>query len=113
MIASLLRSNLTHGIRHRSVTDDNFARNRNWEAIFGHIAHLHQGLEAKSNSTIQVGTMCHTLSGSLTASLGASSDTYRRQAETIRRRVDAEPLIDGRDRLVLVGEDVSVADQVE
>ena len=60
-VEQLLRSNLAHGIRHYFITDDNFARNRNWEAIFDRIARLRQELKVKFNFTIQVDTMCHTL----------------------------------------------------
>ena len=37
-IERLVRANLAQGIRHFFITDDNFARNRNWEAIFDRIA---------------------------------------------------------------------------
>jgi hypothetical protein len=37
-VERLLRANLAHGIRHYFITDDNFARNRNWEPIFDRIA---------------------------------------------------------------------------
>jgi hypothetical protein len=60
-IERLLRANLAHGIRHYFITDDNFARNRNWEAIFDRIAAVRQELGVKFNFTIQVDTMCHTL----------------------------------------------------
>jgi hypothetical protein len=59
----LLRANLAHGIRHYFITDDNFARNRNWEPIFDRIAEVRRELGVKFNFTIQVDTMCHTLPG--------------------------------------------------
>jgi len=62
-VERLLRSNLAHGIRHYFITDDNFARNRNWEAIFDRVAQLREELKVKFNFTIQVDTMCHTLPG--------------------------------------------------
>jgi radical SAM superfamily enzyme YgiQ (UPF0313 family) len=62
-IEQLLRANLAHGIRHYFITDDNFARNRNWEAIFDRIAAVRSELGVKLNFTIQVDTMCHTLPG--------------------------------------------------
>jgi radical SAM superfamily enzyme YgiQ (UPF0313 family) len=62
-VERLLRTNLAHGIRHYFITDDNFARNRNWEAIFDRIAAVRQELGVKFNFTIQVDTMCHTLPG--------------------------------------------------
>ena len=62
-IEQLLRANLAHGIRHYFITDDNFARNRNWEPIFDRIAQVRRELGVKFNFTIQVDTMCHTLPG--------------------------------------------------
>jgi hypothetical protein len=62
-VERLLRANLAHGIRHYFITDDNFARNRNWEAIFDRIAAVREELGVKFNFTIQVDTMCHTLPG--------------------------------------------------
>lgn len=62
-VERLLRRNLAHGIRHYFITDDNFARNRNWEAIFDRIAAVREELGVKLNFTIQVDTLCHTLPG--------------------------------------------------
>ncbi len=62
-VERLLRANLAHGIRHYFITDDNFARNRNWEPIFDRIAAVRAELGVKFNFTIQVDTMCHTLPG--------------------------------------------------
>lgn len=60
-VEQLLRVNLAHGIHHYFITDDNFARNRNWEPIFDRIAQIREELGVKFNFTIQVDTMCHTL----------------------------------------------------
>ncbi len=62
-VERLLRANLAHGIRHYFITDDNFARNRNWEPIFDRIAALRRELGVKLNFTIQVDTLCHKLPG--------------------------------------------------
>ena len=62
-VERLLRANLAHGIRHYFITDDNFARNRNWEAIFDRIAAVRGELGVKFNFTIQVDTQCHKLPG--------------------------------------------------
>ena len=70
-IEQLLRANLAHGIRHYFITDDNFARNRNWEPIFDRIAALRRELGVKLNFTIQVDTMCHTLPGFVTKARAA------------------------------------------
>jgi hypothetical protein len=60
-IERLLRANLAHGIRHYFITDDNFARNRNWEAILDRIAQVREECRVKLNFTIQVDTVCHKL----------------------------------------------------
>jgi hypothetical protein len=70
-IERLLRTNLAAGIRHYFITDDNFARNRNWEAIFDRIAAVRRELGVKLNFTIQVDTMCYTLPGFVTKARAA------------------------------------------
>ena len=57
-IEALVRSNHANGIRYFFITDDNLARNRNWESIFDRLIQLRQeGLN--SRFVIQVDTMCH------------------------------------------------------
>ena len=57
-IERLVRSNHANGIRYFLITDDNLARNRNWESIFDRLIALRQeGLH--SRFVIQVDTMCH------------------------------------------------------
>ncbi|MBV8776657.1 MAG: radical SAM protein, partial [Alphaproteobacteria bacterium] len=57
-----VRDNCAQGIRRFFVTDDNFARNRNWEALFDRMADLRgQGLDI--GFTIQVDTLCHRIPG--------------------------------------------------
>jgi len=57
-IERLVRANHAAGIRHFLITDDNIARNRNWEAIFDRLIALRdEGLRMRF--VIQVDTMCH------------------------------------------------------
>ena len=57
-IERLVRSNHASGIRYFLITDDNLARNRNWEAIFDRLIALRdEGLN--SRFVIQVDTACH------------------------------------------------------
>jgi hypothetical protein len=57
-----VRENCAVGIKRFFVTDDNFARNRNWEALFDRMAELRgEGLEI--GFTIQVDTLCHRIPG--------------------------------------------------
>jgi radical SAM superfamily enzyme YgiQ (UPF0313 family) len=61
-IEALVRANHAQGIRYFFMTDDNLARNRNWEAIFDRLIALRrEGL--KSKLIIQVDTMCHKIPG--------------------------------------------------
>ena len=57
-IERIVRTNHANGVRYFFITDDNLARNRNWEAIFDRLIALRQeGLTSKF--VIQVDTMCH------------------------------------------------------
>jgi len=58
-IEHLIRQHLDQGFRWFFVTDDNFARNKDWEAIFDRIITLRErdGLDIKL--IIQVDTLCH------------------------------------------------------
>jgi radical SAM superfamily enzyme YgiQ (UPF0313 family) len=57
-IEALVRANHANGIRYYFITDDNLARNRNWESIFDRLIALRQeGLN--SRFVIQVDTACH------------------------------------------------------
>jgi hypothetical protein len=54
-----IRDNYEQGINRFFITDDNFARNRNWESFFDKLIWLRedQGLDIKF--VIQVDTLCH------------------------------------------------------
>ncbi len=54
-----IRENYAQGIRRFFVTDDNFARNRHWEALFDRMIRLRLGEGLKIGFTIQVDTLCH------------------------------------------------------
>jgi hypothetical protein len=57
-----VRANAVLGINHFFITDDNFARNRNWEAILDRLIELRaQG--SKIRLIIQVDTLCHRTPG--------------------------------------------------
>lgn len=55
----LIRANYAQGIGRFFITDDNFARNRNWEALFDRMAQLRTGEGMNIGFTIQVDTLCH------------------------------------------------------
>ncbi len=54
-----IRENYAQGIRRFFITDDNFARNRNWETLFDRMIRLRVGEGLKIGFTIQVDTLCH------------------------------------------------------
>jgi radical SAM superfamily enzyme YgiQ (UPF0313 family) len=61
-IERLIRENHAHGIHRFFITDDNLARNRNWEPIFDRLIALREeGLKVKL--IIQVDTLCHRIPG--------------------------------------------------
>ncbi|HEU0156336.1 MAG TPA: radical SAM protein [Stellaceae bacterium] len=54
-----IRENYAQGIRRFFITDDNFARNRHWEALFDRMIRVRLGDGLKIGFTIQVDTLCH------------------------------------------------------
>ena len=58
-IESLVRANLKQGIRRFFITDDDFARNRGWEAILDRLIQLREGEGLPLSLTIQVDALCH------------------------------------------------------
>lgn len=58
-IEHIIRENAAQGISRFFITDDNFARNRDWEAVFDRLIMLREREGIKMNLTIQVDTMCH------------------------------------------------------
>jgi hypothetical protein len=58
-VEALIRAYTAQGIRHFFITDDNLARNKNWEAIFDRLIQLREVEGLKFKFVIQVDTMCH------------------------------------------------------
>src|SRR5215470_6286349 len=55
----IIRENYAQGIKRFFITDDNFARNRDWELLFDRLIHLRDTEFPKLGFTIQVDTLCH------------------------------------------------------
>jgi hypothetical protein len=55
----IVRENYLEGINRFFITDDNFARNRDWELLFDRLIHLRKTEFPKLGFTIQVDTLCH------------------------------------------------------
>ena len=58
-VEQFLRDNHARGIKKFLISDDNFARNKNWEAIFDRIIELREREGLKFRFIIQVDTLCH------------------------------------------------------
>jgi hypothetical protein len=61
-IERLIRLNLAQGVSWFFITDDNFSRNREWEAIFDRIIAVRREVEGTDRDLkiiIQVDTLCH------------------------------------------------------
>lgn len=58
-VERLIRANAAQGVHRYFITDNNFARNRNWEPIFDRMIELREKEGFKTNFVMQVDTMCH------------------------------------------------------
>lgn len=60
-IEKIVRANVAQGLRSFFITDDNFARNKDWEAILDKLIDLREVEKLKISFIIQVDTLCHKL----------------------------------------------------
>jgi hypothetical protein len=58
-VEALVRANLAQGVYRFFITDDNFARNRNWEPIFDRLIEMREREGLTLQFIIQVDTLCH------------------------------------------------------
>jgi Radical SAM superfamily len=58
-LEAVIRENWERKIKRFFITDDNFARNRNWEAFFDRLIWLREEQDFDIKFTIQVDTLCH------------------------------------------------------
>ena len=58
-IEQLVRANAQQGVLRYFITDDNFARNKNWESIFDRLIELREDEGLDTDFVIQVDTLCH------------------------------------------------------
>jgi len=58
-VEAIVRANAARGITRFFVTDDNFARNRNWEPIFDRLIELREREGFRIRLMLQVDTLCH------------------------------------------------------
>ena len=60
-IEQIVRRNLAQGINRFFITDDNFARNTDWEKVFDRLVAMREQEKLDLKFVIQVDTMCHRL----------------------------------------------------
>ena len=60
-VEQIVRNNLAQGVNRFFITDDNFARNTDWEAIFDRLIDLRENQKLNIKFVIQVDTMCYRL----------------------------------------------------
>jgi radical SAM superfamily enzyme YgiQ (UPF0313 family) len=58
-VEALVRLNWAEGVHKFFITDDNFARNKDWEAIFDRLIELREKAGIPLGLMIQVDTLCH------------------------------------------------------
>ena len=61
-IEHIVRTNVARGLHSFFITDDNFARNKDWEAILDRLIQLREVEQLRISFIIQVDTLCHRLS---------------------------------------------------
>ena len=60
-VEQIVRQNVAQGVHRFFITDDNFARNMDWEKIFDRLIELREQAKLNVRFVIQVDTMCHRL----------------------------------------------------
>lgn len=60
-IEKIVRANVAQGLHSFFITDDNFARNKDWEAILDKLIDLREVEKLNISFIIQVDTLCHKL----------------------------------------------------
>ncbi|MBX7170580.1 MAG: radical SAM protein [Pyrinomonadaceae bacterium] len=60
-IEKIVRMNVAQGLHSFFITDDNFARNKDWEMILDKLIELREGEKMNISFIIQVDTLCHKL----------------------------------------------------
>ena len=62
-IEKIVRDNIAQGIHSFFITDDNFARNKDWEGVLDRLIKLREEEGLAIKFMIQVDTMCHKIKG--------------------------------------------------
>lgn len=62
-VEGIVRANAKQNITRFFITDDNYARNKNWEPILDRLIHLRENEGFKIRLLLQVDTLCHKIPG--------------------------------------------------
>lgn len=62
-IERIVRANVAQGLHSFFITDDNFARNKDWESILDRLIYLRETEGLNISFIIQVDTLCHKIDG--------------------------------------------------
>jgi radical SAM superfamily enzyme YgiQ (UPF0313 family) len=62
-VERIVREYAAHGVNRFFITDDNMARNKNWEPIFDRLIEIREKEGLRMKFLIQVDTMCHKIPG--------------------------------------------------
>jgi hypothetical protein len=62
-VERIVRMNLAQGVHRFFITDDNFARNKDWEPIMDRLIAMREVEKLEFNFIIQVDTLCHRIEG--------------------------------------------------
>jgi len=62
-IERIVRENVAQGVHNFFITDDNFARNRNWESMFDRLIKMREEDGLRFHIVAQVDTMAHKIRG--------------------------------------------------
>jgi hypothetical protein len=73
-VERMIREHYLQGIRHFFITDDNFARNKDWEAIFDRIITLRERENMDVRLMVQVDMLCHKIPNFIEKAARAGTD---------------------------------------
>lgn len=62
-VERIVRTNIANGLHRFFITDDNFSRNKDWEAILDRLIHLREVEKVEMSFIVQVDTQSHRLPG--------------------------------------------------
>jgi radical SAM superfamily enzyme YgiQ (UPF0313 family) len=62
-VERIVRANIAQGVHNFFITDDNLARNQNWEAIFDRLIKMREDEKLRIHIVAQVDTMSHKIRG--------------------------------------------------